>query len=101
MPNAPVEAMAAGLPVVGCAASGVHDIFESGEHSGGIIVSVGDIDAFAKALGRALDDKQLAFQLSKNAKIRAQLFSQETIGARLESVLFGHQMEARSNTIGS
>ena len=88
MPNAPVEAMAAGLPVVACAASGIQDIFESGEQSGGIIVPAGDIDSFAKALGRVLDDERLRLCLSKNAQRRAQSFSLESVGAQFKSVLF-------------
>ncbi len=89
MPNAPVEAMAAGLPVVACAARGIRDIFESDEGSGGIVVPVGDIDNFANALGRVLDDEGLRLCLSKNALHRAQSFSAETVGAQLHSVLFG------------
>jgi glycosyltransferase involved in cell wall biosynthesis len=88
MPNAPLEAMAVGLPVVACAASGIHDIFERGEESGGVIVPVGDIDSFAKALGRVLDDQELKLRLSKNARHRAQSFSLETVGAQFKSVLF-------------
>ena len=88
LPNAPVEAMAAGLPVVACAASGVPDIFESGEESGGLVVPVGDVDSFANALGRVLDDAGLKHRLSKRAQDRALSFAPETVGEQFESVLF-------------
>ena len=88
LPNAPVEAMAAGLPVVACAASGVPDIFEREKDSGGLVVPVGDVDSFAEALGRVLDDEDLKHRLSKRAQDRALSFAPETVGQQFKSVLF-------------
>lgn len=43
--------MAAGLPVVAAAASGVREIFQDGENSGGIVIPVNDVAALAAGLG--------------------------------------------------
>ena len=51
MPNAPVEAMAAGLPVVAADASGVRDIFKDGEVSGGVVVPTDDVRIFCGCAG--------------------------------------------------
>lgn len=71
-PNAPVEAMAAGLPVVAAAASGVREIFQDGENSGGIVIPVNDV----------------APRLGECGRHKARSFSLETVGAQLERVLF-------------
>jgi glycosyltransferase involved in cell wall biosynthesis len=87
-PNAPVEAMAAGLPVVAAAASGVSEIFEAGENSGGIIVPVNDVGALAVGLGRLLDNEDARRRIGERGQLRAKTFSSEDIGAELERVLF-------------
>jgi glycosyltransferase involved in cell wall biosynthesis len=87
-PNAPVEAMAAGLPVVAAAASGVREIFQDGENSGGIVVPVNDVAALADGLGRLLDDEDARRRLGERGRHRAKSFSLETVGAQLERVLF-------------
>jgi glycosyltransferase involved in cell wall biosynthesis len=85
---APIEAMACGLPVVAAQASGIPDIFESDEASGGIVVPRGDATAFAQALGRVLDDEQLGRQLGRLARLRVeQAFSLEAVGMQLRSFL--------------
>jgi len=88
MPTAPVEAMAAGLPVVAADASGVRDIFKDGEASGGIVVPSGDVSAFAAALGRVLDDEGLQRALAAGGRERAKAFACETVGEQLRTVLF-------------
>jgi starch synthase len=88
MPNAPVEAMAAGLPVVAADASGIRDIFKDGELSGGIVVPIDDVPAFAAALGRVLDDENLRRALALGGRERAKAFARETIGEQLRTVLF-------------
>jgi glycosyltransferase involved in cell wall biosynthesis len=89
MPIAPVEAMAAGLPVVATDASGVRDIFKDGEISGGVVVRIDDLPAFAAALGRVLDDDNLRFTLAARSRERAKAFARETVGEQLRTVLFG------------
>jgi len=88
MPNAPVEAMAAGLPVVAADVSGVRDILKDGEVSGGIAVPVGDVSAFAAALGRVLDDENLRRTLAVAGRERAKAFTSERVGEQLRAVLF-------------
>jgi glycosyltransferase involved in cell wall biosynthesis len=87
-PNAPVEAMATGLPVVAAAASGVREIFEGGENSGGIVIPVNDVAALAAGLGRLLDDRDARRRLGECGHHRAKAFSFETVGAQFERVLF-------------
>ena len=88
LPIAPVEAMAAGLPVVAADASGVRDIFKEGEASGGIVVPLDDVQAFAIALGRVLDDENLRHTLAVGSRKRAKAFAHETIGKQLSTILF-------------
>ena len=87
-PVAPLEAMAAGLPVVAADAQGVADILEDGEASGGIIVPTEDAAAFAAALGRLLDDEGLRHDLGRRARARAEVaFSLEAVGQQLSRFL--------------
>ena len=89
-PLAPIEAMACGLGVVAATAPGIADIFEHGAASGGVLVPVGDVAAFAEALGRLVDDVGQSRELGRCAQQRAREgFSLETIGPRLAEVLTG------------
>jgi glycosyltransferase involved in cell wall biosynthesis len=88
LPVAPTEAMALGLPVVAANASGVRDIFEQGERSGGIVVKRGDAGAFAVALERLIDDAALRDELGQRALQRAtQRFTAEAVGRELAAAL--------------
>ena len=60
------EAMAAGLPVVGCAAGAVPDLVPA---SAGILVPPGDVPALAHALGRLIADADLRRQLAAGAAV--------------------------------
>jgi glycosyltransferase involved in cell wall biosynthesis len=83
-PVAPIEAMACGLPLVAADASGVSDILEGGEASGGLLVPCGDVNAFARALGRILDNEAWRRELGKRARRRAKdFFSLEGVGRQL------------------
>jgi glycosyltransferase involved in cell wall biosynthesis len=83
LPVSPMEAMACGVPVVGSDASGMPDLLE-GQESGGVIVPRGDAAALASALGRMLDDLDLARRIGDAARRRAeQSFSLEAVGPRL------------------
>ena len=89
-PVAPLEAMSAGLPLVAAKAPGIADIFENGEGSGGLIVPVADVTAFAGALGRLLDEDSWGRELGGRAQNRVQTsFSIEAIGAQLAALLCG------------
>ncbi len=56
-PNVPLEAAAAGLPVVGARATGTVDAVVDGET--GVLIPIGDAAALAQALGRYLADPDL------------------------------------------
>ena len=87
-PVAPIEAMACGLPIVAAQASGIPDIVKDGEVSGGILVPCGDSAAFASALGRILDDKELRQAWGKRARQRVEAhFSLEAVGQQLRNFL--------------
>jgi starch synthase len=87
-PVAPLEAMACGLPVVAADASGVSDIIENGEASGGLLVPRGDATALALALSRVLDDEVWGRQMGQLARRRVEdCFSLEAVGKQLRGFL--------------
>ncbi len=87
-PIAPTEAMACGLPIVAADASGIPDILEEGERSGGLVVPRGDANALATALRQMLDDDLWRLELGKRARRRIEEhFSMEAIGQQLYDVL--------------
>jgi glycosyltransferase involved in cell wall biosynthesis len=98
-PIAPVEAMAAGLPVVAAGASGVREIFERGESSGGVVVPVDDVAALAAALGRVLDDGGLRSSMASAAKKRAEAFASEVVGRELRAVLLPEPLAAERSAL--
>jgi starch synthase len=89
-PLAPVEAMACGLPVVGADAPGVVDILGEGGDAVGMIVPAGDAGAFARELGRLLDDPALSAGLGARSRWRVEeSFSHESVGRELRTFLTG------------
>jgi len=85
--------MACGLPVVAADASGVSDIFEGGEASGGLVVPCGDATALALALGRVLDNEAWGRELGKRARCRVEeYFSLEVIGKQLRDFLLNQKV---------
>jgi len=86
---APIEAMSCGLPVVATDVSGVQDLLAGGEEGGGVIVPPEDPFALAAALHRLVEDDELARELGRRARRRAeQEFSLEIVGGRLRRFLF-------------
>jgi glycosyltransferase involved in cell wall biosynthesis len=86
---APVEAMAAGLPVVAADVPGVADLLRGGEDAGGIIVPREDPAALAAALGRLVDDDDLAHRLGARARRHAERdYSLEVVGNELRRFMF-------------
>lgn len=69
MPNAILEAMAVGLPVVATDIPGNRDLVVPGET--GLLVPVGDRAALAREAQRILDHPDLASRMSAAARIRA------------------------------
>jgi glycosyltransferase involved in cell wall biosynthesis len=66
MPNAVLEYMAAGLPVVASAVGGNLEVIEDGVT--GLLVPPGDAVALGNAVARLLDDDALARRMAKNAR---------------------------------
>lgn len=70
LPNAVLEAAAAGLPIVATDAGGTAEVLDGGRT--GICVPIGDEAAIAEALGRLVDDPALRKSLGDAAKAHVQ-----------------------------
>lgn len=64
-----MEAMAAGLPVIATAVGGVPELVESGVH--GLLVEPGNVEGFANAMSRMLQDGELRKQCGERSARRA------------------------------
>ena len=73
LPNAVVEAMAMGLPVIASAVGGIPELITDGEN--GLLVAPQDVRQLARSIARLLDDESLAARLGARAatSVRAQL----------------------------
>jgi starch synthase len=92
---APMEAMAAGLPVVAADAAGVADLIE--RDAIGIVVPRDDPAAFAAGLGRLIDHPEEGRAMGQRARASvAKRFSVEGIGAQLGRALAPHLAGASS-----
>ncbi len=65
-PNGVIEAMASGLPVVACAVGGLMDLIDDGVT--GVLVSPGDSNALAAAIGSLIDQPARAAALGRDAR---------------------------------
>jgi glycosyltransferase involved in cell wall biosynthesis len=87
MPNALLEAMAGGLPAVATRVGGVPFLLRE---TNGLMVSAGDADGLAKGLLRVLRDADLAHNMGKAGRERAERdFSLSAMVAAHEE-LFSH-----------
>lgn len=94
-PVAPTEAMALRLPVVATASAGITNLFHDAEQNGGIVVPIDERPAIAAALGRLLDDRELALEYGRRARRRVEEYcSMEAIARRLEDFMTGRGMDA-------
>lgn len=90
-PNVPLEAAAAGLPVVGARATGTVDAVVDGET--GALVPVGDAAALADALGRYLEAPALRREHGEAGRRRVEAhFSNE--------VVWGHLFDEMDRLLG-
>jgi glycosyltransferase involved in cell wall biosynthesis len=85
MPNAALEAMAVGLPVVATAAGGTPEVVVDGVT--GLLVPPRDPDALARAVARLLRDSDLRRTMGQAGRVRAkQRFSIEETVRRTEEL---------------
>ncbi len=83
-PVSVIEAAAFGLIVVATRAGGVPDLVTDGEN--GLLVPMGDADAMASAILRALEDSELAKKLSEGGRELAARSSPSRVAARWDEV---------------
>lgn len=88
MPNALMEAMAAGIPVIAtdCPCGGPRSLITNPKE--GILVPCGDIEAMAIALNKLLNNENLRNEMERCEKLRANSFRPEIINQKWESFLF-------------
>jgi glycosyltransferase involved in cell wall biosynthesis len=72
LPRSMLEAMAAGVPVVGTDIRGVRDLLA---HGAGVCVAVGDVEGLARAIEQVADDAGLRSSLVSAAEARVRDFS--------------------------
>lgn len=85
MPNALIEAMCLGLPVISTAVSGATDLIQSGEN--GLLVPCGDVDALAGAMAQLLSDEDKRRSFGQEAtKVNALLHIDDITESWLEAV---------------
>jgi starch synthase len=91
-PVGPLEAMAAGLPVVASDVDGVAEIFPAGKSDGGLIVPSGDVAALTGALAALVADASRRTDMGERARRRvASAFSAEAVGRELRRVLLAER----------
>ena len=93
LPNAVLEYLAAGLPVVATAVGGVPEIIENEVH--GLLIPPENPEALATAILRLLEDPQLRASLGKAGKQRVQ--TRFTFPAVLESLMQVYAPPRRSS----
>jgi glycosyltransferase involved in cell wall biosynthesis len=84
-PNAVLEAMAAGLPVVATRTGGLPDMVTDGE--GGYLVPSRDVDALTSAVRRLAADRELAVRMgAHNRAVCAERFAFSIVFGRLSAI---------------
>lgn len=82
MPNVVLEAMQHGVPLVAMRVGAVPDMLTDQETAA--LVPLGDVDAFARALARLLDDREFARRLGRAAK--AALYPRFSLAQRTDTM---------------
>ena len=84
-PHTVVEALAAGTPVLATEVGGVAEVVRDGEN--GLLVAIGDVDAFADAIRRFAGDPELRERLRAAAAPSVAEYAPERVFAKLEDTL--------------
>ena len=79
-----VEAMAAGLPIIGTRVGGIPDVVD--DRQSGILLDYGDIQGFADAMLFLLDSRDEWEQMSKNSIAVSLRYSWESIAERISDI---------------
>jgi glycosyltransferase involved in cell wall biosynthesis len=82
--TAVIDAMALGVPPIAFAVGGVPEVIVN--EASGVLVSPGDTDAFAKQIGRLVDDPALRARLGEGARARSGQFDATTMTQATEAV---------------
>lgn len=87
MPNALMEAMAVGLPVIStdCPCGGPKVLINSGEN--GSLIQCRNVDALAEEIERVLSSEELMEKYSRKAKMTAYIFKEDQIMQKWEDYL--------------
>ena len=88
LPNAALEAMAAGLPVIAFAVGGIPEIIDDGVS--GLLVKPGDIDGLAAAIDRAVLDPGWRARAGREARERVQQLTWESRALENLAVMSAH-----------
>lgn len=80
-----LEAMAAGVPIVATRAGAIPDLVEDGET--GLLVPPEDAGALARAIGRLLDDADLARRLAEASRAKARAMRWDATARRVMEVV--------------
>jgi glycosyltransferase involved in cell wall biosynthesis len=98
LPIALLEAMGAGLPVVGTAVSGIEDVIE--HETSGLLVPPADAGALAAAILRLSSDRTLRYRLAKGASDRIARFAPDVVASEYRQVtlqVLASHRDARSH----
>ena len=94
-PNACLEAMSSGRPIVATRSGGMEEMLADG--NAGLLVEPGDVRGLAEAICRLIEDPALAGRLARAARQRlAAEYSPEVIGPRHEAVYVEAMARRRS-----